>query len=160
MTLKHIIKCQLNPKCGKPSHILLITIVILLSVPLDAFHDKSGIKKGLCSKTFYVGDYKLIIQGVLGQSYYRNPINTAVSPVRNAAPWHCWHFWRTMQMAGFGGRGSSGTITIYWYIKMCTFMSDHFFFNSGTVRSVPLTDTVAATCCYSFCFLLLVIPIP
>ena len=60
---------------------LLITIVTL-----DAFHDKSGIKKGLCSKTFYVGDYKLIIQGVLGQSYYRNPINTAMSPVRNAAP--------------------------------------------------------------------------
>ena len=29
------------------------------NVPLDAFHDKSGIKKGLCSKTFYVGDYKL-----------------------------------------------------------------------------------------------------
>ena len=46
-------------------HILLITIVILLSVPLDAFHDKSGIKKGLCSRTFYVGDYKLIILGVL-----------------------------------------------------------------------------------------------
>ena len=99
-----------------------------LSVTLDAFHDKSGIKKGLCSRTFYVGDYKLIIQGVLGQSYYRNPINTAVSPVRNAAPWHCW---RTMQMEGFGGRGCSGTITIYWYIKICTFMSDHFFLILG-----------------------------
>ena len=73
---------QLNPKCGEPSHILLITIVtILLSVPLDAFHDKSRIKKGLCSRTFYVGDYKLIVQGVLGQSYYRNPINTEVSAV-------------------------------------------------------------------------------
>ena len=35
------------------------------SVPLDAFHEKSGIKKGLCSRTFYVGDYKRIIQGVL-----------------------------------------------------------------------------------------------
>ena len=159
---KHIIKCQLNPiKCGKPSHILLITIVILLSVPLDAFHDKSGIKKGLCSRTFYVGDFKLIIQGVLGLSYYRNPINTAVSPVRNAAVWHCWHCWRTMQMEGFGGRRSSGTITIYWYIKICAFMSDHFFFNSGTVSSVPLTEfTAAATCCYSLCFLLMVIPIP
>ena len=39
-----------------------------------AFHNKSGIKKGLCSKTFQVGDYKLIIHGVLGQFYYRNPI--------------------------------------------------------------------------------------
>ena len=66
---------------------LLITIVILLSVPLDAFHDKSGIKKGLCSRTFYVGDYKLIIQGVLCQSYYRNPINAEVSAVVNAAPY-------------------------------------------------------------------------
>ena len=129
-----------------------------LTVTLDAFHDKSGIKKGLCSRTFYVGDYKLIIQGVLGQSYYCNPINTAVSPVHNAAPWHCW---RTMQMAGFGGRGSLGTITIYWYRKICTFMSDHFFFNSGTVRSVLLTEfTAAATCCHSLCFLLLAIPIP
>ena len=52
-----------------------------LSVTLDAFHDKSGIKKGLRSRTFYVGDYKLIIQGVLGQSYYRNPINTEVNAV-------------------------------------------------------------------------------
>ena len=52
-----------------------------LSVTLDAFHDKSRIKKGLCSRTFYVGDYKLIIQGVLGQSYYRNPINTEVCAV-------------------------------------------------------------------------------
>ena len=52
-----------------------------LSVTLDAFHEISGIKKGLCSRTFYVGDYKLIIQGVLGQSYYRNPINTEVSTV-------------------------------------------------------------------------------
>ena len=63
-------------------------------------------------------------------------------------------------MAGFGGRGSLGTITIYWYIKICTYMSDHFTFNSGTVHSVPLTEfTAAATCCYSLCFLLLVIPI-
>ena len=57
-----------------------------LSVTLDAFHDKSGIKKGLCSRTFYVGDYKLIIQGVLCQSYYRNPINRGERR-GNAAPY-------------------------------------------------------------------------
>ena len=83
-----------------------------LSVTLDAFHDKSRIKKGLCSRTFYVGDYKLIIQGVLGQSYYRNPINYA--EVSAVVMLHHRHFWRTMQMAGFGGRGYLGTITIYW----------------------------------------------
>ena len=104
-----MIKCQLNPKCGKRSHILLITIVILLSVPLDAFHVKSGIKKGLCSRTFYVGDYKLIIQGVLGQSYYRNPINAEVSAV---VMLH--HMALLADHAGFGGRGYLGTITIYW----------------------------------------------
>ena len=73
----------LSPRCFRnlETPLLLITIIILLSVPLDAFHDKSDIKKGLCSRTFYVGDYKLIIQGVLGQSYYRNPINTEVSAV-------------------------------------------------------------------------------
>ena len=47
------------------------------------------------------------------------------------------------------------------YIKICNFMSDHFFFNSGTVRSLLLTEfTAAATCCHSLCFLLLAIPIP
>ena len=47
------------------------------------------------------------------------------------------------------------------YVKICNFMSDHFFFNSGTVRSVLLTEfTAAATCCHSLCFLLLAIPIP
>ena len=33
-------------------------------------------------------------------------------------------------------------------------MSDHFYFNSGTVRYVPLTEfTTAATCCHSLRFL-------
>ena len=52
-----------------------------LSVTLDAFHDKSAIKKGLCSRTFYVGDYKLIILGVLISLITVCPINTEVSAV-------------------------------------------------------------------------------
>ena len=43
---------------------------------------------------------------------------------------------------------------MYLYVRRV-----HFFFNSGTVRSVLLTEfTAAATCCRSLCFLLLAIP--
>ena len=51
------------------------------------FMTNQALKKGSCSKTFYLGDYKQIIQGVLGQSYYRNPINAEVSAVVNAVPY-------------------------------------------------------------------------
>ena len=131
-----------------------------LSVTLDAFHDKSGIKKGLCSRTFYVGDYKLIIQGVLCQSYYRNPLNTEVSAVVML---------HHMALLADHANGRirrervfrDHTDLLVAYIQICTFMSDQFFFNSGTVRSVLLTEfTAAATCCHSLCFLLLAIPIP
>ena len=56
-------------------------------------------------------------------------------------------------MAGFGGGGSwDHNDLLVGYIKICNFMSDHFFFNSGTVRSVLLTEfTAAATCCHPLC---------
>ena len=96
-----------------------------LSVTLDAFHDKSRIKKGLCSRTFYVGDYELI--GVLGQSYYRNPINTEVSTVVML---------HHMALLADHANGRIRRERVFrnhndllvGYIKICNSMSDHFFF--------------------------------
>ena len=92
------------------------------------------------------------------RSVYRNPINTEVSAVVML---------HHMALLADHANGRIRRERVFrdhndllvGYIKICNFMSDHFFFNSGTVRSVLLTEfTAAATCCRSLCFWLLAIP--